>query len=319
MESRIYAENPYAGFLPSSGRLVRHQPPVESERVRVDTGVYEGGEVSIHYDPMIAKLITWGEKRPKAIATMRRALDNYLIDGLAHNIDFVNAVLGHPRFLVGDLTTAFIAEEYPDGFAGAPLTDDLRLFFAMVAVCVEQAGEALLMPPPAREEWVVMMEGEAIRLTAEHRPSNTRITLEDGSMHNISGNYHPGKRMATFHVDGAEPTVRIRRIEMGYQLTHGGRRVQVTVTPWRLYEMARRMPEKRQTVSTKSMTTPMPGLVREVMTVVGHKVAQGDPLCVLEAMKMENTLRAEKDGVVAVVHVKAGDTVEADAVLFTFE
>ncbi|MBF0417998.1 MAG: acetyl/propionyl/methylcrotonyl-CoA carboxylase subunit alpha [Magnetococcales bacterium] len=319
MECRIYAENPYAGFLPSTGRLVRHQPPPESERVRVDTGVYAGGQVSIHYDPMIAKLITWGANRAKAIAIMRRALDKYLIDGLAHNIDFVNAVMGHPRFLAGDVTTAFIAEEYPGGFEGAPLTEELKRFFAMVAVSVEHAQEAMLMPPPPIEEWVVMMAGDAIRLTVEHRQNDNRVTLEDGSVYDISGNYHPGNRLATFEVEGMKRTVRIRRIEMGYQLSHGGRRVQIAVTPLRLYEMARRMPEKRQTASAKKMTTPMPGLVREVMSVVGHKVAQGDPLCVLEAMKMENTLRAEKDGVVAVVHVKAGDTVEADAVLFTFE
>ncbi|MBF0627284.1 MAG: acetyl/propionyl/methylcrotonyl-CoA carboxylase subunit alpha [Magnetococcales bacterium] len=318
MESRIYAENPYAGFLPSTGRLVRHQPPPESNRVRVDTGVHAGGEVSIHYDPMIAKLITWGEDRASAIATMRTALDNYLIDGLAHNIDFVNAVLGHPRFQSGDITTAFIAETYPDGFGGAPLTPELRQFFALVAVSVEQAEEALLMPPAPREEWMVTMEGEVLRLTVEHRAHDNRITLEDGTSHVVGKSYRPGSRLSTFVIAGSARTVRVRRMEGGYQLSHGGRRVQVTVWPWRLYEMARRMPEKQRTNNSKLLTTPMPGLVRQVMTVAGHKVAQGDPLCILEAMKMENTIRAEKDGVVEVVHVKAGDTVEAEAVLFTF-
>ncbi|MBF0213331.1 MAG: acetyl/propionyl/methylcrotonyl-CoA carboxylase subunit alpha [Magnetococcales bacterium] len=319
MESRIYAENPYAGFLPSSGRLVRHQPPEESDRVRVDTGVFAGGEVSIHYDPMIAKLITWGEDRNTAIATMRSALDNYLIDGLAHNIDFLNAVMGHPRFQAGEITTAFIAEEYAEGFEGAPLTPELKHFFALVAVSIEQAEEALLSPPPAREEWVVMMGGEAIRLTVEHCEGDNLITLADGTRLEVGKAYRPGNRLATFMIEGEPRTVRIRRIEGGYQLAHGGRRVQVTVWPWRLYEMAKRMPEKRRASSSKRLITPMPGLVRQVMTVAGHKVSQGDPLCVLEAMKMENTIRAEKDGVVAVVHVRAGDTVEAEAVLFTFE
>ncbi|MBF0341844.1 MAG: acetyl/propionyl/methylcrotonyl-CoA carboxylase subunit alpha [Magnetococcales bacterium] len=319
MESRIYAENPYAGFLPSSGRLVRHQPPVESDRVRVDTGVFAGGEVSIHYDPMIAKLITWGEDRASAIATMRNALDNYLIDGLAHNIDFLNAVTGHPRFQAGEITTAFIAEEYPDGFGGAPLTDELRQFFALVAVVLEQAEDALLSPPAAREEWMVTMEGETMKLVVERGEKSNLITLEDGASFEIELGYRPGSRLGTFQVAGRTRTVRIRRLEGGYQLSHGGRRVQASVCHWRLYEMARRMPEKKSAHSTKSLITPMPGLVREVMTVEGHKVAQGDPLCVLEAMKMENTIRAEKDGVVAKVHVKTGDTVEADAVLFTFE
>ncbi|MBF0190928.1 MAG: acetyl/propionyl/methylcrotonyl-CoA carboxylase subunit alpha [Magnetococcales bacterium] len=319
MESRIYAENPYAGFLPSSGRLVRHQPPQESDRVRVDTGVFPGGEVSIHYDPMIAKLITWGEDRQTAITTMRAALDHYFIDGLAHNIDFLNAVLGHERFQSGEITTAFIAEEYADGFGGAPLTPELKQFFAVVAVSIEQAEEALLSLPPAREEWIVMMAGEAVRLTVEWGEGDNLITLEDGTRLEVGKAYRPGQRLATFWIAGQPRTVRIRRIEGGYQLAHGGSRVQVTVWPWRLYAMAKRMPEKRRASSSKSLTTPMPGLVREVMTVAGHKVAQGDPLCVLEAMKMENTIRAEKDGVVAVVHVKAGDAVEADATLFTFE
>ncbi|NGZ06444.1 MAG: acetyl/propionyl/methylcrotonyl-CoA carboxylase subunit alpha [Magnetococcales bacterium] len=318
MESRIYAENPYAGFLPSSGRLVRHQTPPESEQVRVDTGVYAGGEVSIHYDPMIAKLITWGEDRTTAIATMRTALDNYLIDGVAHNIDFLNAVLAHPRFLSGEITTAFIAEEYPSGFSGAPLTEELKRFFALVAVSVEQAEEALLMPPAPKEEWMVTMVGEVIHVTVEHLGDRNRITLEDGLSYEVGKSYWPGNRLATFIMEGRERTVRVRRMEGGYQLAHGGRRVQVTVWPWRLYEMAKRMPEKRLASNAKTIITPMPGLVREVMTVAGHSVALGDPLCILEAMKMENTIRSDRDGVVAKVHVKAGEAVEADAVLFTF-
>ncbi|MBF0095934.1 MAG: acetyl/propionyl/methylcrotonyl-CoA carboxylase subunit alpha [Magnetococcales bacterium] len=318
MECRIYAENPYANFLPSTGRLVRHQPPQESAWVRVDTGVSAGSEVSIHYDPMIAKLVTWGESRNEAIATMRDALDNYLIEGPKHNIDFLNALLAHPRFAEGALTTGFIAEQYPDGFRGAQLDRDSVRFFAMVAACLERAEEALLAPLPETNDWVVTVEQETIALRVSHTPGFDLIELADGTILEVAEVYRPGMRLATFVIGQESRTVQIQRRDSGYVLTQGGRRVKTAVRSHRLHELAQRMPLKSRQDSGKTVTTPMPGLVSRVMVSEGQKVTSGQILCLLEAMKMENTLCAERDGIIATVHVRAGETVENDTVLFTF-
>ncbi|MBF0183337.1 MAG: acetyl/propionyl/methylcrotonyl-CoA carboxylase subunit alpha [Magnetococcales bacterium] len=318
IECRIYAENPYTNFLPSTGRLVRHRPPEENDRIRVDTGVSAGCEVSIYYDPMIAKLITWGNNRLQAIASMREALDNYLIEGPKHNIDFLNALLAHPRFIAGDLTTAFIAEHYPEGFSGAPLDQETVRFFAIVAACVERAEEALLAPLPDTSDWVVSIDQETVSLRVSHAPGLDRIELQDGTILEVAEAYRPGMRVAKFTIGGLNRTVQIQRSDSGYTLTQGGRRVKAAVRSHRLHELAQRMPQKQRHDSAKTVLTPMPGLVSRVMVSEGQKVSAGQILCLLEAMKMENTLCAERDGIVATVHVRAGETVENDAVLFTF-
>ncbi|MBF0612215.1 MAG: acetyl/propionyl/methylcrotonyl-CoA carboxylase subunit alpha [Magnetococcales bacterium] len=318
MESRIYAENPYSQFMPSTGRLVHHRPPEESRTVRVDTGVFEGGEVSIYYDPMIAKLITWGENREQAIATMRQALDQYFIEGPKHNIDFLNAVLSHPRFQRGDLSTGFIAEEYPEGFGGAPLTGEDIRFFAAVAAHCEMACEALIAPLTTTQDWVVSLAGEDVRLTMAAGGDGCKVTFANGPALSFKDDYQPGGYLATFELEGDRRTVQVRRLEYGFALTQGGRMVVATVWPPHLLELAKRMPEKKLADTSKQFRTPMPGLVRKVMVQEGQKVVQGDPLCLLEAMKMENTLCAEKDATVQKVHVAENETVEADAVLITF-
>jgi propionyl-CoA carboxylase alpha chain len=305
--------------VPSTGRLVRYQPPAASDRVRVDTGVMAGGEITRYYDPMIAKLITWGESRDEAIRTMRHALDNYLIEGPGHNIDFLNAVMAHPRFQSGNLSTGFIAEEYPNGYAGIPLREETTQCFAIVAACIERAEEAMLAPLPSTSTWVVTVDNETVHMSVAHRAGHDVITLEDGTRFEVAEAYRPGMRLATFVIAGHPWTVQIRRLEYGYLLTHGGQKVTAVVRTPRLHELARRMPAKRVPDTSKLLTTPMPGLVRQVMVVPGQKVTHGQTLFLLEAMKMENPIYAEKDGIVETVHVRADDTVEAEAVLVTFK
>jgi propionyl-CoA carboxylase alpha chain len=334
LECRIYAEDPYRGFLPSVGRLVRYQPPTESDTVRVDTGVFAGGEVSLYYDPMIAKLVTWGPDRSAAITSMKHALDNYLIEGPGNNMDFLLAVLKHPRFVAGDISTAFIEEEYPEGFSGAPLTQaDLELF-AVAGVTIEDAEEALFhtqptgrkwfaeealyRTKPAGQEWTAEVDGQELTLTMERRPGTRLFHLEDGRTLEVEAEYAPGRRMVDFIVGGRVHTIKILLLDHGFQLTHGGRAVVVHARSPRHQELARLMPEKTPPDTSKMLLAPMPGLVLKMFPEPGDKVRSGDLLCVLEAMKMENIMKAEKDEVVEAVEVKAGDTVDADQVLIRF-
>ncbi|OSM07233.1 acetyl-CoA carboxylase biotin carboxylase subunit [Magnetofaba australis] len=319
IECRVYAEDPYRGFLPSVGRLSRYEPPAPSQNVRVDDGVYAGGEVSLFYDPMIAKLITWGEDRQSAIDAMGAALDNYLIDGPGHNMDFLNAVLKHPRFVAGNLTTGFLAEEYPEGFSGAPLTEASRNLFAMAAVIIEDSWEQQLYESDHVQAWVATVDGEETLLNFNRREGAHLFQFAEGHEVEVSAHYAPGMRLANFSVDGLTHTLRVDRLADGYRLTHGGRCVSVTARTPRLQELARLMPVKVPPDTSKLLMAPMPGLVLKVMAEPGKKVAAGDALCVLEAMKMENIMKAEKDAVVESVAVKPGDTVEADAVLVRFE
>ncbi|MBF0462078.1 MAG: acetyl/propionyl/methylcrotonyl-CoA carboxylase subunit alpha [Magnetococcales bacterium] len=319
MECRIYAENPAAHFLPSAGRLVHYQPPLANEWVRVDSGAFAGGEVSLFYDPMIAKLITWGATRAEAIITMRQALDHYFIDGPHHNIDFLSTLLRHPRFQAGDISTGFIAETYPDGFVGTPLSVGEIHFFALVAARIEMVQESLLAPVPDPCEWVVTVDTETVRLTVVHSVGMELITLDDGTDYQVCDDYQPGMRVATFVVDGQPRTVRVWILNgEGYRLAHDGWRVQAVVRPPRLHALAQQMPARPPPALSGQLHSPMPGLVCQVLVESGQAVRQGDALCVLEAMKMKNTLHAEKAGVVTTVHVRVGETVESDAVLFTF-
>ncbi len=335
LECRIYAEDPYRGFLPSVGRLIRYQPPAESDTVRVDTGVFAGGEVSLYYDPMIAKLVTWGPDRSAAIASMTAALNNYLIEGPGNNMDFLLAVLKHPRFVAGDISTSFIDEEYPEGFSGAPLTRaDLELF-AVTGVTIEDAEEALFHTQPVGREWIAEealfhtqptgrdwiaeVNGQELSLTMEQRSGTRLFHLEDGRTLEVDAEYAPGRRMVDFVVGGQVHTVKIVPLDEGYRLTHGGRAVVVHARSPRHQELARLMPIKTPPDTSKMLLAPMPGLVLKMLPKPGEKVRAGDLLCVLEAMKMENIMRAEKDAVVETVEAKAGDTVEADQVLIRFQ
>ena len=334
IENRVYAEDPYRGFLPSIGRLVRYNPPEDARPaygpvaadgaayIRVDDGVREGGEVSMFYDPMIAKLITWAPTREQAIDTQIGALDAFEIEGPGNNIDFVSALMQHPRFREGALTTGFIAEEYPDGFHGAPAAPALvRSLSAIAAFAATaeadrarridgQLGKRL--QPPA--EWSVKI-GD----TEHHVSVSTDGIIVDGEEIDIALEYTPGDRMVEAEIDDAPLVVRILRTRAGYKLTTHGASQIARVLPARVAPYAQHLIEKIPPDLSRFLLCPMPGLLMRLDVGPGDKVEAGQPLAVVEAMKMENILRAEKAGVVKSVNAKPGDSLAVDAVILEME
>ncbi len=330
IENRVYAEDPYRGFLPSTGRLVRYRTPVPAwegdergeDGVRVDAGVEEGGEVSIFYDPMIAKLITWGKTRDEAADLQVAALDRFEIEGLGHNIDFLSAIMQHPRFRSGELTTGFIAEEYPEGFHGADTDADVTRALAAIAGFMASAeadrarrtdgqlGDRL--DPPAK--WQVTIDGEAhkVKLGKKH-------IKVDGDKVDIALEYTPGDRLVVAEIDGSELAVKVARTRSGWRMTTRGRIHEVRVLPWHVAPLATHMIEKVPPDLSKFLICPMPGLLVTLHVGEGDKVEAGQPLATVEAMKMENILRAEKAGVVKTVNAAQGDSLAVDAVILEME
>jgi propionyl-CoA carboxylase alpha chain len=335
IENRVYAEDPYRGFLPSTGRLTRYRPPVDGwtededangrrgvEGVRVDDGVYEGGEVSMFYDPMIAKLVTWGKTRDEAADLQIAALDQFEIEGLGHNIDFVSAIMQHPRFRSGELTTGFIAEEYPDGFRGAPASEDLTRKLAAVAGFVATAradrsrqvdGQlADTLDPPY--EWTVKFGGASHAVVL----SPDAVTV-DGEEVELSMEYTPGDRLVLAEVDGEGIAVKIEPTRTGLKLTTRGAIHKVEVLPTRIAHLAGHMIEKVPPDLSRFLICPMPGLLVSLDVKEGDKVEAGQPLAVVEAMKMENILRAEKSATVKKINAVAGESLAVDAVILELE
>ncbi|WP_295490975.1 acetyl/propionyl/methylcrotonyl-CoA carboxylase subunit alpha [Sphingorhabdus sp. EL138] len=335
IENRVYAEDPYRGFLPSTGRLTRYRPPVTGwtedadangrrgvEGIRVDDGVYDGGEVSMFYDPMIAKLITWGKTRDEAADLQIAALDRFEIEGLGHNIDFVSAIMQHPRFRSGELTTGFIAEEYPDGFQGAASTPELVKSLSAIAgfVATAEADRARhvdgqlgdTLDPPAR--WQVTI-GEAV-YEIEMRDGDIHV---DGVPFDLSMEYDPGDRLIEAEIGEEELAVKIRKTRTGFHLTTRGATHVARVLPGHIAHLATHMIEKIPPDLSKFLICPMPGLLTNLHVSVGDKVEAGQPLAVVEAMKMENILRAEKSGTVKLVNAQAGDSLAVDAVILEME
>ena len=322
IENRVYAEDPYRGFLPSTGRLSRYRPPAESKGVRVDDGVAEGGEVSMFYDPMIAKLVTYGATREEAIDKQIAALDAFELGGIGHNVDFLSALMQHPRFREGRLTTGFIAEEYPEGFQGAPASDALKRSLAAIAsaVATAEAERALhidgqlgtpLAPP---SEWVARIDGEDFEVGV----NGDGVTVA-GQRVALDIDYTPGQRRIDAVVDGNSLTVQVERKGSSWLFTTRGAKHAVRVLHPRTAELARHMIEKVPPDLSKFLLCPMPGLLTQLHVAEGDKVEAGQPLAVVEAMKMENILRAEKAGVVKAVEAKAGDSLAVDAVILEFE
>jgi propionyl-CoA carboxylase alpha chain len=332
IENRVYAEDPYRGFLPSIGRLVRYNPPGSSETpyggeaseayTRVDDGVREGGEVSMFYDPMIAKLITWAPTREAAIDAQIDALDSFEIEGPGNNIDFVSALMQHPRFRSGNITTGFIAEEYPDGFHGAPASPELIEALAAIAAfaATAEADRARridgqlgkrLRPP---SEWSVRI-GDVDHLVAI---STDGITVDDADL-DIALEYTPGDRVVEAELDDAPLTVKIARTRTGFKLTTRGASHVARVLPAHVAPYAQHMITKIPPDLSKFLLCPMPGLLMRLDVGAGDKVEAGQPLAVVEAMKMENILRAEKAGTVKSVNAAPGDSLAVDAVILEME
>jgi len=330
IESRIYAEDPYRGFLPSIGRLSRCRFP-EMEGVRVDTGVTEGSEITMFYDPMIAKLCTYGADRAEAIDMMRAALDRTWIEGISHNVDFVNAVANHPRFREGRLSTNFIAEEYPEGFAGAPLGADTRSALVAVAAHCERLdrafqrtiGEEGRPRLDGRDRFVVRLGEERyqVDITAEPIAQGWahRVVVDDAAPVAITSAWRPGQAIFSGQYDGLEIALLVRRAREAWRLTLQGAEVAAFVRTPRAAELADLMPVKVPPDMSRFLLCPMPGLVVSVDVAVGDQVKAGQPMAVVEAMKMENVLRAERDGTVSAIHAGPGDSLAVDAVILEFE
>ncbi|MBI3113844.1 MAG: ATP-grasp domain-containing protein, partial [Rhodospirillales bacterium] len=327
VEARIYAEDPLRNFLPSSGRLTRYRAPAEDEGLRVETGVYEGGDIPIHYDPMIAKVVAHGADRGAAIARLSRALDQFHIQGVQHNIGFVAAVMAHPRFAAGNLTTNFIAEEYPDGFHAKDLPlDDPRLLAAVAAAVHRAYQERAAMISgqiPGRErvvadDWVVTLAGKSYPVSIHPIDGGYDLTL-DGEAMLIQTAWKLGEPLFEGRRDGRDFCVQVERVGVAYRLSHRGAETDALVLSRRAAALNAVMPEKAPPDTSKYLLSPMPGLLVSLAVAVGQEVKAGEELAVVEAMKMENVLRAERDGVVAAVKAKPGDSLAVDQVIVEFE
>ena len=322
VEARVYAEDPARGFLPSTGRLRRYVEP-EGEGVRVDSGVAEGGEVSMFYDPMIAKLCAWAPTRQQAIDRVGEALDGYVIRGLNHNIPFLASLLAHPRFRAGRLTTGFIAEEYGERFERPELDGDeaARLAAIAVAMRLAEAGRAGKISGQLAG-WRYRPEAAwSVRLGGGELPvAVTAAGLEiGGRLRIVSLDWQPGRPVVRAEVDGEALTLQAEPLREGWKLIRGGVEIEALVRTARAAELAHRMPEKTPPDTSRLVLSPMPGLIVAIRVMAGEAVKAGQELCVLEAMKMENVLRAERDGTVAEIKVAPRDTVAADQVLMTLE
>jgi len=296
--------------------------------VRNDTGVFEGGEISMFYDPMIAKLCTWAPTRLAAIKEMRSALDAFEVEGIGHNLPFVGAVMDHPRFVSGDITTAFIAEEYPDGFQGATLPGPAIRRVAAAAAAMNRVAEIRrtrisgTMDNHSRtvgDDWVVSVQGEAhpVRIEADREGSTVHFT--DGTQHRVASDWTPGQPLARLMVDGAPLVLKVGKIPSGFRLRLRGADLKCHVRTPRAAELALLMPEKLPPDTSRFLLCPMPGLILNIAVAVGDEVQEGQALATVEAMKMENTLRAERRGVVRRINAVAGASLKVDDVILEFE
>jgi len=347
MESRLYAEDPYRNFLPSIGRLSRYRPPAEvaagplltagkwqddaqpgETAVRNDTGVYEGGEISMYYDPMIAKLCTWAPDRAQAIEAMRIALDSFEIEGIGHNLPFLSAVMDHPRFVSGKITTAFIAEEYPEGFEGVELDDHTLRRIAASCAAMHRVAEIRRSRISGRmdnherhvgEDWMVSLQGQnhAVRIEADR--DGATVAFDDGGKMRVTSDWTPGDQLAVLDVDGTSLVLKVGKIPGGFRIRSRGADLKVHVRTPRQAELAALMPEKAPPDTSKMLLCPMPGLIVSVAVEEGQEVQEGQALCTVEAMKMENILRAERRAVVTKINAGPGDSLAVDDVIMEFE
>ena len=347
IENRLYAEDPYRGFLPSIGRLTRYRPPAEQAAgplldndkwqgdaaagpvaIRNDTGVYEGGEISMYYDPMIAKLCTWAPTRDEAVEAMRVALDSFEVEGIGHNLPFLSAVMDHPIFMAGEMTTAFIEEQYPDGFQGVELPERDLSRIAAACAAMHRVAEIRRTRVSGRmdnherkvgTDWNVALQGASMDVVIDADNDGSNVTFADGTTMRVSGDWTPGDQLAKMTVDGAPLILKVGKISGGFRIRTRGADMKVHVRTERQAALARLMPEKVAPDTSKLLLCPMPGLVVKLNVEEGEVVEEGQALCTIEAMKMENILKAEKKGTVSKINASAGDSLAVDEIIMEFE
>ena len=332
VELRVYAEDPFRNFLPSIGRLVKYRPPVESSTVRNDTGVQEGGEISIYYDPMIAKLVTHGPSRAAAIEAQATALDSFYIDGIRHNIPFLSALMNHPRWREGNLSTGFIAEEFPKGFAARAPEGEIARRLAAVGAAIDHvlgerkrqiSGQMIGRPVQRERRRAVWLERDEIVLDVKREGDDIAVRFigadgVPGNRHHLLSLWTPGEPVWQGTIDGHLVAMQVRPIANGFRLAHQGFEVAVNVFTESEATAARLMPIKTAADTGKKLLCPMPGLVVSIAVSEGQEVKAGETLAVVEAMKMQNVLRAERDGTVKKIHATAGATLAVDALILEF-
>ena len=333
VESRVYAEDPYRNFLPSTGRLTRYRPPQEQTAngvtVRNDTGVYEGGEISLYYDPMIAKLVTHAPTRAAAVAAQSDALDAFVIDGIRHNVPFLAALMAHPRWQAGKLSTGFIAEEFPGGFHAAALQGETAKVLAAVAAAVDHvlgerkrriSGQLGGKTVTRESERAVWLGDKQIRLTVKRENGVIEVRFHDSKVRasRVVSDWKPGAPVWSGTVDGHPATAQVRTIPNGFALSYRGVETRAYVYTEREAGYARLMPVRKAGDTGKQVVCPMPGLVVSIAVKEGQEVKAGETVAVVEAMKMENVLRAEIDGTVKKINAKPGDSLAVDAVILEF-
>ena len=347
IENRLYAEDPYRGFLPSIGRLTRYRPPAEQAAgpllendkwqgdaaaglvaIRNDTGVYEGGEISMYYDPMIAKLCTWAPTRDEAVEAMRVALDSFEVEGIGHNLPFLSAVMDHPIFMAGEMTTAFIEEQYPDGFQGVELPERDLSRIAAACAAMHRVAEIRRTRVSGRmdnherkvgTDWNVALQGASMDVVIDADNDGSNVTFAEGTTMRVSGDWTPGDQLAKMTVDGAPLILKVGKISGGFRIRTRGADIKVHVRTERQAELVRLMPEKVAPDTSKLLLCPMPGLVVKLNVEEGEVVEEGQALCTIEAMKMENILKAEKKGTVSKINAIAGDSLAVDEIIMEFE
>ncbi|MER9474929.1 acetyl/propionyl/methylcrotonyl-CoA carboxylase subunit alpha [Mesorhizobium sp. M0520] len=332
IESRLYAEDPYRNFLPSIGRLARYRPPVEGRLpdgtiVRNDTGVFEGSEISMYYDPMIAKLCTWAPDRLTAIDSMTKALDDFEVEGIGNNLPFLSAVMAQSRFREGRLTTAYIAEEFPQGFSGVtPSEEEAHTLAAVAAFANLRAQKRAVLisgtlanhPRTVGRDWVVRIDGREFAISVSEGGGQTLVDFGDGEPVEVKSDWLPGRPHAHFEVAGRMIGVKLSGAGSGHRLRWRGIDMVVNVRSPRVAELARLMPKRLPPDTSKVLLCPMPGVVTTILVVEGDAVEAGQALATVEAMKMENVLRAERRAVIKRVTANAGASLAVDEIIMEF-
>ncbi|MEQ8226494.1 MAG: acetyl/propionyl/methylcrotonyl-CoA carboxylase subunit alpha [Rhodospirillales bacterium] len=327
IESRIYAEDPFRNFLPSTGRLVRYQPPAETDTVRVDTGVFEGGEISMFYDPMVAKLVTYGKDREAAMDEMARALDRFQITGVANNIAFLAALMAHDKVRAGDFSTNFIAEEYPDGFNPKDAVQDDPTLAIAVAAAMHRAfqdraaqisGQVAGHSRKVSGDWVIVLGRDPHPVNVVPADGGYDVTIS-GKTLELRTDWQLSDSLMELTLDGVEYSVQVGRADTAYRIMNAGTETTALALSPGTAELYRHIPEKQPPDTSKLLMSPMPGLLVSLAVEAGQEVKAGEELCILEAMKMENVMRADKDAVVKEIKAAPGDSLMVDQIIMEFE